>query len=79
MPSEALDRETLNAVEGFVLHQTTNIDQAVRRCRGCGCTDDDCSQCIAATGIPCSWVDEDLCSACANPFAVDEATRKATS
>lgn len=35
-------------------------------CRICGCTDDDCSQCIAATGEPCSWVEVDLCSRCAD-------------
>jgi DNA polymerase-3 subunit beta len=35
-----------------------------RRCRVCGCTDDDCSQCIEKTGEPCHWVEEDLCSAC---------------
>lgn len=35
-----------------------------RKCRVCGCTDDDCSQCIEKTGEPCSWVEEDLCSAC---------------
>jgi hypothetical protein len=38
--------------------------QRVRRCRVCGCTDNDCSQCIARTGRPCSWVGADLCSAC---------------
>jgi len=37
----------------------------VRRCRICGCTDDDCSVCIEKTGEPCHWVEEDLCSACA--------------
>jgi len=37
----------------------------VRRCRVCGCTDDDCRQCIEKTGEPCYWVEEDLCSACA--------------
>jgi len=38
----------------------------IRVCRICGCTDDDCSGCIAATGVPCSWVpgEVDLCSAC---------------
>lgn len=36
----------------------------LRTCRGCGCTDDDCSQCIERTGEPCSWVAKDLCSAC---------------
>lgn len=35
-----------------------------RRCRVCGCTQEDCSQCIARTGSPCSWVQKDLCSAC---------------
>jgi hypothetical protein len=33
-------------------------------CRICGCTDDDCQQCIERTGSPCYWVEEDLCSAC---------------
>jgi hypothetical protein len=37
----------------------------VRRCRICGCTDDDCHQCIEKTGEPCHWVEDDLCSACA--------------
>jgi hypothetical protein len=36
----------------------------VRSCCVCGCTEDDCRQCIAKTGEPCSWVEEDLCSAC---------------
>jgi hypothetical protein len=36
----------------------------VRKCRVCGCTDDDCSGCIARTGKPCRWVERDLCSAC---------------
>lgn len=35
-----------------------------RACRMCGCTDDDCSGCIERTGRPCSWADEDLCTAC---------------
>jgi hypothetical protein len=37
---------------------------AVRRCRVCGCTDDDCSDCVRRTGEPCRWVALDLCSAC---------------
>lgn len=40
------------------------IAAAVRRCRVCGCTDVDCSGCIARTGMPCWWVADDLCSAC---------------
>lgn len=41
----------------------------VRSCRVCGCTDDDCLVCILWTGIPCSWIEADLCSSCA-PGAV---------
>ena len=36
-----------------------------RRCRACGCWDLDCSGCVARTGLPCHWVEKDLCSACA--------------
>jgi hypothetical protein len=39
-----------------------------RQCRVCGCTDDDCRQCIERTGEPCRWVSPDLCSACAEPW-----------
>jgi hypothetical protein len=39
----------------------------MRKCRVCGCTDDDCRQCIQKTGEPCYWVEADLCSACQNP------------
>ncbi|HLX92057.1 MAG TPA: dATP/dGTP pyrophosphohydrolase domain-containing protein [Puia sp.] len=40
----------------------------IRRCYSCGCTDDDCSQCIEKTGEPCRWISETLCSACySNP------------
>lgn len=38
---------------------------AERVCRVCGCTDDNCIQCVRKTGRPCHWVEEDLCSACA--------------
>jgi hypothetical protein len=38
----------------------------IRRCRVCGCTDNDCHQCVEKTGHPCHWVAEDLCSACAD-------------
>lgn len=34
-------------------------------CRECGCTDDDCTDCVERTGEPCTWVEPDLCSACA--------------
>lgn len=34
------------------------------KCRVCGCTDEDCYACIQRTGVPCGWVEPDLCSAC---------------
>ncbi len=34
------------------------------KCKVCGCTDDDCRQCIEKTGHPCHWIKKDLCSAC---------------
>lgn len=36
-----------------------------RRCRVCGCTDEDCTLCAARTGRPCTWIASTLCSACA--------------
>ena len=44
----------------------------VGSCRVCGCTDEDCSGCIAKTGSPCNWVELDLCSACATPMQIKE-------
>ena len=35
-----------------------------RKCKVCGCTDDDCRQCIEAQGFACYWVEPDLCSRC---------------
>jgi ParB/RepB/Spo0J family partition protein len=48
----------------------------VRTCRKCGCTDDDCEQCVKKTGGPCSWVEKDLCSACVPPGAESDAKPK---
>lgn len=35
----------------------------MRQCRICGCTE---SHTCDVLGIPCCWVEVDLCSACAN-------------
>ena len=43
---------------------TITVEKKKRTCRVCGCTDDDCSQCIKAQGHPCNWVESDLCSRC---------------
>jgi ParB family transcriptional regulator, chromosome partitioning protein len=47
-------------------------NRTVGVCRVCGCTDDDCRQCIEKTGVPCHWVEPDLCSACAGEIKREE-------
>jgi hypothetical protein len=44
--------------------QIRELTDAPDACRVCGCTEDDCSQCVKKTGEPCSWVAPGLCSAC---------------
>ena len=35
-------------------------------CNICGCTDNDCTECIKKTGKPCFWLNSEktICSAC---------------
>ena len=53
--------ELATAVDAFL---------GIRRCRVCGCTDDNCRECVERTGVPCSWVASaetdagPICSAC---------------
>lgn len=68
--------DCLNHINGFISEQMAERKRIkegpcrsaairdIRRCRVCGCTDDDCHQCIEKTGKPCHWVEDDLCSAC---------------
>lgn len=53
----------LLTVEGVLFPKGTLV---AGTCRVCGCTDGDCSGCIEVSGHPCSWVEEDLCSRCAD-------------
>ncbi len=53
-----------NSIRFVFPHPPSPKPQPPRRCRVCGCTDDDCSGCIERTGHPCCWVEDDLCSAC---------------
>ena len=50
----------IESLVGLSMLQFTDI----RKCRVCGCTDANCIRCIEKTGMPCSWVETDLCSAC---------------
>lgn len=54
---------------------------AKQKCRVCGCTDLDCTQCIVAQGYPCQWVEDDLCSRCAKElgYRAAEPTEKTVS
>lgn len=45
-------------------HSITGLDEESMKCQSCGCTDDDCRQCIERTGFPCCWVAPSKCSAC---------------
>lgn len=59
---KAINKEVEKGIDQ--LEQMLNNDEPVKKCRVCGCTDDDCRQCIEKTGEPCHWVEDDLCSAC---------------
>lgn len=53
-----------SALSRELQRQEGKIVAPLRACRVCGCTQNDCRQCIEKTGSPCSWVEPDLCSAC---------------
>ncbi len=66
------DETRIRKVEGSMTNEQREIEKGervmattkVRRCRVCGCTEDDCSGCIERTGEPCHWIAPDLCSEC---------------
>lgn len=61
---QCLDLRELMAEFEEMRQQDNVVSSSTWTCRVCGCTDDDCRQCIERTGEPCYWVEEDLCSAC---------------
>ncbi|QDP86048.1 ParB/RepB/Spo0J family partition protein [Chryseobacterium sp. SNU WT5] len=52
----------------YVKSDNTDTEQI---CRVCGCTNDNCIQCIEKTGHACHWVEDDLCSACVEILDVE--------
>ncbi|MBT8491150.1 MAG: ParB/RepB/Spo0J family partition protein [Deltaproteobacteria bacterium] len=54
----------------LILKGENQNDTATKRgvCRVCGCTEDNCTQCVEKTGSRCHWVNDmrTLCSACAD-------------
>jgi ParB/RepB/Spo0J family partition protein len=69
----------VNATEALVNHLTLGGIAEVQKCRVCGCTEDDCSQCIEASGRPCSWVkgQPNLCTRCKDEQDAAAAKQKA--
>jgi hypothetical protein len=71
-PEEGLEKPPAFIVLAFANTDYAELEEILkskgltlmRRCRVCGCTDNDCRQCIEKTGQPCHWVEADLCSAC---------------
>lgn len=51
--------QATNPFEGMTTKQLQNM-----KCKVCGCTSNNCAQCIAKTGKPCHWIAPNLCSAC---------------
>ncbi len=41
-----------------------SLEAGIKKCKICGCTDDDCTQCVKAQGKVCTWVTNELCSRC---------------
>jgi myosin heavy subunit len=60
--------ETAPPADKHPQEENEEAGQKVRTCRVCGCTDDN-----ACPG-GCSWVEDDLCSACADPEALPESS-----
>ena len=56
--------QPLQPVNLWVDYVVSEEEKQVRSCRVCGCTEINCNQCVEATGEPCHWVEQDLCSRC---------------
>jgi ParB/RepB/Spo0J family partition protein len=57
---------------------TRTVEPTEAKCRKCGCTDSNACE-DPGDGLPCSWVEPDLCSACAgtrNPAKAGKANKK---
>ena len=58
------DRLTPAQQDSFLnIIESTGNSNAERSCRGCGCTE--ARACVDTDGVPCHWVEWDLCSVCA--------------
>ncbi|MDD5207019.1 MAG: hypothetical protein PHS17_16460 [Desulfobacterales bacterium] len=57
-------RELMTAAAKRAQEEEQKKEYPGQKCRVCGCTEDDCRQCVEAQGYPCHWVEVDLCSRC---------------
>ncbi len=48
----------------FCINAIQKKKETDRVCEKCGCTENDCSECIAAQNEPCYWVAPGKCSRC---------------
>lgn len=63
----ATDKANARAWVRLVQEVLVALPLVLDQCAVCGCTEEDCSQCVEKTGEPCSWVQPGLCSACVGP------------
>lgn len=73
----ANDSDGVLDVHEFLTEHVVDWLNSSRRCRVCGCSDYSCGRCVERTGDACTWVEDDLCSACAprpaDPTAIIDA------
>lgn len=74
---KALDQTAFAGMAGVVVAgiRLAFADSGLRHCRECFCTED--RACLGADDEPCHWVEDDLCSSCAEaePVVVAPATK----
>lgn len=72
MPKETPILFSTEMVQAILAGKKTQTRRVVKaktgECLFCGCTDEDCTDCIRKTGSPCYWIDDrhTQCSACEN-------------
>jgi ParB family chromosome partitioning protein len=63
-----------NVIKTYLESQKPKLAETPKKkCRVCGCTDD--NACVVE-GVPCHWVEEDLCSACAEKKADEKSNER---
>lgn len=74
-----LDKQKTIRVNKALAENTFTDNTSNWKCKVCGCTDLDCSQCIKVTGKPCTWVEYELCSRCKTEIDMNDTSPKINS